>query len=448
MSLPSGAIWNCRSGFGICFKHTTMFRGTARGRRRGRYLIVSCDSLGEWSTLPGGRFFPRTAGANTSPCSRTSRPRGTRRCSEPTRRPQNERPAGRRGLPSCAYGKIPRHLYASTTRAIATMYAACRMSTFFASRMSQTRLKALTMMPSSFSSTSFFVQKNSDRFCTHSKYDTVTSPPLARMSGITRMPRLCKMSSASGVVGPDVAESLDRDARAFQVQLDLLAGLAGGVHHAPRRRFVPAERAADHERLARDHTRLGEPLVHRDRVHDPRHRLAVRVHVRGRDVLLRADDDRDFGGVPAGHALELPPRHLLRGADHAAFLAPVPAAPDPALPGHPARKGADLVQGDVPVVPDPALERPDRVVVLHAVAGENPHLAVVHLHREVHRELAARVLQDLEEPGVQVQLLAGPVDLLPGDVKGIQRFLHFHHATRLPNFRQMSKVAASRAVRF
>src|SRR5437867_7442688 len=67
MSFPAGAIWNCRSGFGICFKHTTMFRGTARGRRRGRYLIVSCNSLGEWSTLPGGRFFPRTAGANTSP---------------------------------------------------------------------------------------------------------------------------------------------------------------------------------------------------------------------------------------------------------------------------------------------------------------------------------------------------------------------------------------------
>src|SRR3989449_951226 len=76
------------------------------------------------------------------------------------------------------------------------------LTAFVASRMSHTRLNALTMMPSSFSSTSFFVQKNSDRFCTHSKYDTVTPPPLARMSGITRMPRLCKMSSASGVVGP------------------------------------------------------------------------------------------------------------------------------------------------------------------------------------------------------------------------------------------------------
>src|SRR5207245_10020336 len=49
----------------------------------------------------------------------------------------------------------------------------------------------------------------------------------------------------AGVVGPDVAEPLDRDARAFQVQLDLLSGLAGGVHHASRRRFLTAERPSE-----------------------------------------------------------------------------------------------------------------------------------------------------------------------------------------------------------
>src|SRR5438445_806704 len=47
-----------------------------------------------------------------------------------------------------------------------------------------------------------FVRKNSERFWTHSKYDTVTPPPFARMSGIRRIPRLWKRSSASGVVGP------------------------------------------------------------------------------------------------------------------------------------------------------------------------------------------------------------------------------------------------------
>src|SRR5213594_3668930 len=36
MSFPSGAIWNWRSGFGICFRQTTMFKATAGGRRDGR----------------------------------------------------------------------------------------------------------------------------------------------------------------------------------------------------------------------------------------------------------------------------------------------------------------------------------------------------------------------------------------------------------------------------
>src|SRR5439155_11525986 len=72
MSLPSGAIWNCRSGFGICLRHTTTFNGTARGLRGGRYLIVSCDSSRQWSTRPGGRLPHRIADASTWPCSHTS----------------------------------------------------------------------------------------------------------------------------------------------------------------------------------------------------------------------------------------------------------------------------------------------------------------------------------------------------------------------------------------
>src|SRR6267143_3564232 len=40
MSFPPGAIWNCRSGFGICLRHTTMLRTTAIARRSGRYFKV------------------------------------------------------------------------------------------------------------------------------------------------------------------------------------------------------------------------------------------------------------------------------------------------------------------------------------------------------------------------------------------------------------------------
>ena len=41
------------------------------------------------------------------------------------------------------------------------------------------------------------VQRKHCRFCTHSKYDTVTPPALARMSGIAVMPRRAKISSPS-----------------------------------------------------------------------------------------------------------------------------------------------------------------------------------------------------------------------------------------------------------
>src|SRR5438094_7987522 len=34
MSFPSGEIWNCRSGFGICLRHTTTLRATANARRK------------------------------------------------------------------------------------------------------------------------------------------------------------------------------------------------------------------------------------------------------------------------------------------------------------------------------------------------------------------------------------------------------------------------------
>ena len=45
--------------------------------------------------------------------------------------------------------------------------------------------------------------------------------------------------------------------------------------------------------------------VHGVRVHDPGHRLRVRVDVGCRDVLLRADEDGDLGRVAARQAFQL-----------------------------------------------------------------------------------------------------------------------------------------------
>jgi hypothetical protein len=55
--------------------------------------------------------------------------------------------------------------------------------------------------------TSSSLQYSLLRFCNHSKYDTVTPPPFARISGITNISFLNKISSASGVVGPLAASA-------------------------------------------------------------------------------------------------------------------------------------------------------------------------------------------------------------------------------------------------
>src|SRR2546422_158459 len=87
-----------------------------------------------------------------------------------------------------------------------------------------------------------------------------------------------------------------------------------------------------------------------------------------RAATLRADDDADLGGIPAGHVLQLAHRHLLGIADHAALAAAVRDVGRGALPGHPGRQRLDLVEGDAGVIADAALGGTARQVVLHPVA--------------------------------------------------------------------------------
>ena len=109
--------------------------------------------------------------------------------------------------------------------------------------------------------------------------------------------------------------------------------------------------------------------------------------------------------------LELLERELLGVDDDAALAAAVGDADDRALPGHPHREGLDLVERDVLVVADAALGRAAAEVVLDAVAGEHLDGAVVHLDREVDRELAARLTQDPAQARVEVEPVGGQVEL-------------------------------------
>ena len=182
-----------------------------------------------------------------------------------------------------------------------------------------------------------------------------------------------------------VAEALDRDARLRQVHPEVARRLDDGVDAATGRRLVAALGAAEADRLAGDDARDGVARVHRIGVHHPGHDLGVGVDVRGRDVLLGADQDLDLGEEAAGQALELLLAELLGIDDDAALAAAVRDADDRALPGHPHREGLDLVERDVLVVADAALGRAAAEVVLDAVAGEDLDRPVVHVDREVDR---------------------------------------------------------------
>ena len=137
------------------------------------------------------------------------------------------------------------------------------------------------------------------------------------------------------------------------------------------------------------------------------------------DVALWANQDRDLREISAAEALKLLAGQLLGVNDDAALAAAVRDAHDRALPGHPHREGFDLVERDVLVVADAALGRAAAEVVLHAVAGVDLDGPVVHLDREVDRQLAARLTEHAAKTGVQIEHLGGKVKLVLGDLPRI-----------------------------
>ena len=184
-------------------------------------------------------------------------------------------------------------------------------------------------------------------------------------------------------------------------------------HHAAPRGFAPAERSAHLDRLAGHHRgrRCGRRACCVG-VHDPRHDLLVGVDVGRGHVLLGADRVDDFGDVAARERLELALRHLRRIADDAALAAAERNVRDGALPGHPRRERRHFVERHAGVVADAAFGRAERDVVLHAVAGEDFDLAVVHLDRTGDDDLALGMGEDFPDAGLEVENARRAVELL------------------------------------
>ena len=109
--------------------------------------------------------------------------------------------------------------------------------------------------------------------------------------------------------------------------------------------------------------------------------------------------------------LELVERKHFRVDDDAALGAAERNVDHGALPGHPHSERLDLVERDVGVVANATLGRTAVDVVLHAVAGEDAQVTVVHLHGEVARELALDLAQHLAQPRFELDDFGRRVEL-------------------------------------
>ena len=219
-----------------------------------------------------------------------------------------------------------------------------------------------------------------------------------------------------------VAEALDGDGRSAQGNFFQLAGLLHDGHQAARRGFFPAGRSADGQRLAGDHCLRSMADHHSVGIHDPGHGLRIGINVGSGNVEVGTDDRQNFAGIAAGHALELGFGHTLGIADDAALGAPKGHVDRGGFPGHPCGERFDFVKCDVRMVADAALAGSARHVVLHAVAGENFYLTVIHLCRDGNFQDALGSAQDLPQSGIELQEFRGHIELNLRDAKWVEVF--------------------------
>jgi len=216
-----------------------------------------------------------------------------------------------------------------------------------------------------------------------------------------------------------VAEALDRVGRGAPVDVALEARLAHAVDAAARGRVHAPARAAERERLAGDDAGVRGAEHHLVLVHHPRHDLRVGVDVGRRHVARHAEHAADGADVAARQPLLLARRELLRVARDAALAAAQRDVHDGRLPGHPRGERADRVDRLVGVPAQSALGRPARRVVLHAVAVEDAHVAVVHPDRDGHVVLALRPAQEGSHRLGEPEHLGALVELGLGDVERV-----------------------------
>ena len=117
-------------------------------------------------------------------------------------------------------------------------------------------------------------------------------------------------------------------------------------------------------------------------VHDPSHDLRVGVDVRGRDVLVRADDGGNLVGVAASQVLQFVFGELVGIADNSALGATEGNVDDGAFPGHPGGERFDFVESDVGMIANSTFAGAAHAAVLNSETFEDSERTVIHLYRQ------------------------------------------------------------------
>src|SRR5262249_46019311 len=173
-------------------------------------------------------------------------------------------------------------------------------------------------------------------------------------------------------VAADVAEALDDDVAAVEVEVAVAGPLGDAVDDALAGGLGAAVAAARRDALAGDDAAHGVAIAGADdvhvRVHHPDHGLAVGVHVGRRDVVLGADVGAKRRGEPPRDPLELGLAVLADVDLDAALAAAERDLVQRALVRHPRRERLHLVEVGLLVIAHPALVGPQDVVVLDAIA--------------------------------------------------------------------------------
>ena len=209
-----------------------------------------------------------------------------------------------------------------------------------------------------------------------------------------------------------VAEALDGHAGIGGCPLVALLEHLDAVVGAPPGRVFASDASPEGDGLAGEDARFVATVDGGVLVGHPAHDHRVGVHVGSGDVDLRPDVIGDLLYVASAEPLELEARELL-GVDGDATLGAAERNSDHrALDGHPQSERLHLGHRDRRMEADPALGRAPQVAVSNPIAVEDPQRAVIHAHRDRHLDRRHRMLQLLDDLGVEFGMGGGGYETL------------------------------------